>query len=154
MFWIRITLMRIWMRILIFIWCGPGFLFHADPNLTVQPDADPDPDPSFLIKAQTLEKSSNWLIFQTFWLLIWKLMRIRFRINLITSMRIRMQIRIVILWGCGSGSTTQYRVLSSIRSWHWQPPFIFNWSEGVSLQDSHRFYEKDSLLLKFRLHYC
>ncbi len=65
-------------------------------------DADPGPAPSFQIKAQTLEKKcSNRLIFQTFWLLICKLMRIRirFQIQLITVMRIRIQIFIL----CGSG---------------------------------------------------
>ncbi len=45
---------------------------------------DPDPDPSFQIKAQTLKKCSNRLIFQTF-CQICKLMRIRiwFRIQLV-----------------------------------------------------------------------
>jgi hypothetical protein len=35
-----------------------GFLFDADPDPTFHPDADPgsDPDPSFQIKAQTLDK--------------------------------------------------------------------------------------------------
>jgi hypothetical protein len=65
---IRITLMRIRMRIRImnFIWCGSGFwcLFDEYPDPTYQPDADSDPtfhpdadpDPSFQIKVQTLEK--------------------------------------------------------------------------------------------------
>jgi hypothetical protein len=48
--WIRITLIRNRIRpttrILIFILCVSGFLF----------DADADPDPSFQVKAQTLEK--------------------------------------------------------------------------------------------------
>jgi hypothetical protein len=30
--------------------------FDADPDSTYHPDADPNPDPSFQIKAQTLEK--------------------------------------------------------------------------------------------------
>jgi hypothetical protein len=64
---------------------GSGFLFDADA------DADPvptitlmHPDPSFQIKAQTLEIVLNRLIFHTFWLVIYKLMRIRFWIQLIT----------------------------------------------------------------------
>jgi hypothetical protein len=44
-----------WMRTLIFILCRSGFLF-ADRDPTFHPDKDPDPDPSFQIKAQTLEK--------------------------------------------------------------------------------------------------
>ncbi len=32
------------------------FYFYADPDQTFHPDADPDSDPSFQIKAQTLEK--------------------------------------------------------------------------------------------------
>jgi hypothetical protein len=81
----------------------------ADP--TFHPDANPDPDtdPSFQIKAQTLEKCSNRLLFHTLWLVISKLMqiRIRFLIQLITLMWIRMQIRILIFiwrgsrWGSG-----------------------------------------------------
>ncbi len=47
-------LMRIWIRI--FIWCGSGFLFDADPDPTFHPDADPDPTPSFQIMVETLEK--------------------------------------------------------------------------------------------------
>ncbi len=87
------------------------------------------PDPSFLRKAQTLEKWSNRFLFQTFWLVICKFMWIRIRFLLITLMWIRIQIRILIFiwWGsgflfdpdvdaspgyqnaaysCGSGSTT------------------------------------------------
>jgi hypothetical protein len=56
------------------------------------PDADTYPDPSFQIKAQT--KCSNRLFFHTFWIVICILMRIRirFQIQLITSMRIRILI--------------------------------------------------------------
>ncbi len=44
------------MRILIFIWCASGsrVLFDADSDPTFH--LDPDPDPSFEINAQTLEK--------------------------------------------------------------------------------------------------
>jgi hypothetical protein len=50
-----ITLMRI--RIQIFIWCGfgSGFLFDAVPDPTFHPYVDPDQDPGFQVKAQTLE---------------------------------------------------------------------------------------------------
>ncbi len=67
------------------------FLFDADQHSNFHPDADPglDPDPSFQIKAQTIEKVLNMLIFHTFWLVICKLMRIRFRIKLMTMMWIR-----------------------------------------------------------------
>jgi type IV secretion system protein VirB6 len=34
----------------------PTFQPDPDPDPTSHPDADPDPDPSFQIKAQTLEK--------------------------------------------------------------------------------------------------
>ncbi len=34
----------------------PFFYADADPDPTFHPHADPDPDPSFQIKAQTLEK--------------------------------------------------------------------------------------------------
>jgi hypothetical protein len=36
----------------------PDSAYHpdADPDSTYHPDADPDPDPSFQIKAETLEK--------------------------------------------------------------------------------------------------
>jgi len=84
---------------------------HVDPDSTYHPDADsgflfdadPDPDTSFQMKAQTIEKCTNRLIFQSFWLVICKLMRIRilFRIQLITLMRI--QVLIFIPSGCGSG---------------------------------------------------
>jgi hypothetical protein len=39
-------------------WCGSGFwfLFDANPDTTFHLHADPDPDPGFQIKAQTLEK--------------------------------------------------------------------------------------------------
>ncbi len=52
---------------------------------------DADPDPSFPIKAQNLEKCKNRLLFHTFWLVICKLMRIRIRIQAITLMRIRIR---------------------------------------------------------------
>ncbi len=54
-------------RILIIILCGSGswFLFDADPDPTFHPDADPDEDPSFQIKALTLEKVVKWLILHT-----------------------------------------------------------------------------------------
>jgi hypothetical protein len=76
-----------------------GFLFDTDadpdPDPTFYPDEDPDPVPSFQIEAQTLEKL---LIFHTNSLVIGKLMRIRirFRIQLITLMKIRMRIWILI----------------------------------------------------------
>ncbi len=111
-----ITLMRIrmWIRILIFIWCGSGFesgsgsLLDADPypDPTFHTDAKPDPVPSFQIKAPNLfKKCWNRLIFNTYWLVICKIMRIRirFRIQLITLMRIRILIFIWCGSGCGSG---------------------------------------------------
>jgi hypothetical protein len=55
----------------------------ADPDPTFHPDPDPDLDPSFKKKVRTLEKCYNMLIFHTFWLDIYKLMRIRFRIQLV-----------------------------------------------------------------------
>ncbi len=73
-----ITMMQIRMRnrIYIFIWCGSGsgFLYDADSDPTFHPDAEPDPIPSFQIKA-LLKRCSNRLIFNTFWLVICKLMR-------------------------------------------------------------------------------
>ncbi len=47
---------------------GSCLSFNADPDPNFHDDADPDPDPdaSFQIKAQNLEKSSNWLIFHTY----------------------------------------------------------------------------------------
>ncbi len=73
----------------IFVWCGCG------SGSDLHPEADPDPYPSLQIKAKTLEKglNRNRLIFNTFWLVICKLMRIRirFRIQLTTLMRIRIQ---------------------------------------------------------------
>jgi hypothetical protein len=92
-----ISLMRI--RILIFICCGSRYLFDADVDTdldqTFHPDAVPDPDPSFQIKAQILEKCSNRLIFHT-WLAICKLMWIQFRlrIQLFTLVQIRILIDI------------------------------------------------------------
>jgi hypothetical protein len=59
--WIRITLMRIWIRLITPV-ADPdsNFIFNvdpdADPDPTFHPDADPDPDHSFQIKAQTIEK--------------------------------------------------------------------------------------------------
>ncbi len=104
MSWIRIrmqiliqiiSLMRIrmWVRILIFIWCGSGYLFDADADTdldqTFHPDSVPDPDPSFKIKAQILEKCSNRLVLHT-WLVICKLMwiQLRFRIQLFILVQI------------------------------------------------------------------
>jgi hypothetical protein len=45
--WIRIALMRI-------LICG--CLFYTDPDPTFHPDAEPDPGPSYQIKAQPHEK--------------------------------------------------------------------------------------------------
>ncbi len=59
------------------------FLIDADPDPTFYPDADPDPDPSFKKRLKLLKKCQNRLMFYTFWLDICKLMRIRFRIQLI-----------------------------------------------------------------------
>jgi hypothetical protein len=94
--WIRITLMRI--RILTYppnvdpgCGSGLGFLFAPDPDPTFYPDADPDSDPSFQMKASNFLKStqigSYSIHFDGF-----KLMRIRFRIELINLMRIRIRI--------------------------------------------------------------
>jgi hypothetical protein len=80
----------------------------ADPNPACHFDADPDPtfhfradpDPSFQIKAKTLKKCSNRLIFYTFWLVICKLMRsgssftfIRIRIRILPFNLTRIQTR-------------------------------------------------------------
>jgi hypothetical protein len=69
----------------------PDPIFHpdADPDPTFHPDADPDPDPdpSFQKKAQLLEKV---LIFHTYILACH--LQIRYRIQLITLMRIRILI--------------------------------------------------------------
>ncbi len=83
----------------------PDSTFHfaadQDPTFHFDPDPNPDPDPSFQIKAQNLEKKcSNRLIFHTLWLVIRKLRRIwiqpnillRRRVQLITLMRIRIRI--------------------------------------------------------------
>jgi hypothetical protein len=51
------------------------------------PPSVADPDPSFLMKTQDLNKSSNRLTFRTFWLVICKSMR--FRIQLITLIQFR-----------------------------------------------------------------
>jgi hypothetical protein len=78
----------------------------ADPDSIYHPVADPDvdPDSNFYLmririlaskkKAQLLTKCSNRLIFNTFWLVICKLMRIRirFRMDLITLMLIRIRL--------------------------------------------------------------
>jgi hypothetical protein len=45
----------------------------ADPDPTFHFAADPGPDPSFQIKAKTLKKCPNRLLFHTFWLVICKL---------------------------------------------------------------------------------
>jgi hypothetical protein len=54
--WIRITLMRI--RIRLNTLMRIRIVFYADADPTFHPDTgpDPDPDPYFPIKAQTLEK--------------------------------------------------------------------------------------------------
>ncbi len=68
-------------------------------RIFTQMRSDPDPDPSFQIKAQSLEKVLNRRIFHTFRLVICKLIRIRFWIQLIiTLMRVRVRIRILILF--------------------------------------------------------
>ncbi len=55
-------------------------LTDPDPDPTFLFDAYTDPDSSFQIKAQNLEKVLKYrLIFYTFWLEICKLMRIRIR---------------------------------------------------------------------------
>ncbi len=72
-----------WMRIRIRIL----FDADADPDPTFHPDADPDLDAIYEIKAQTREKCPNMLIFHTFWHVICKLMRIR--IQIINLMRIQ-----------------------------------------------------------------
>ncbi len=88
------------------LWCGSGFWFlfdaDADPDPTFHPDADPDPNPDSSFQCL------NRLIFHTFWLVICKSMRIRirFRVQPITLMRIRI---LIFNWsGCGFGSTTLY----------------------------------------------
>ncbi len=58
---------------------------YADPDPTFHPDADPDPDPSSKKRLKPLKKFYNRLIFDIFWIDICKLMRIRFRIQLINS---------------------------------------------------------------------
>ncbi len=98
--------------------CGSGFLFDADPDQTFYPDADPNPDPSFQKKAQTLEKER--LVFHTFWLVICILTRIRIQLHFDADpvpdfYLMWIQILIFISCGCGSrlpkwcgsGSTTQ-----------------------------------------------
>ncbi len=61
----------------------PAWHFDADPEHTFHFDADPNPDPnpdpdlSYQVKAQTLKKCPNRLVFHTFWLVICELMRIR-----------------------------------------------------------------------------
>ncbi len=62
-------------------------MFNADagPDPTSHPVADPDPDPSFHIKTQTLKKMLKYrvrLIFHTFWIVIYKLMRMRIRFRI------------------------------------------------------------------------
>jgi hypothetical protein len=61
--WIRITLMRIRIRLIILMRIRIlriQILFDAYstfyPDADPDPDSDPDPDPNFQIKAQTLEK--------------------------------------------------------------------------------------------------
>jgi hypothetical protein len=151
--WIRlITLMR--MRILILIWC-----------LSRSVDPDPDfylmrmrmrmqiqfrlftrmhPDPSFQIKAQTLKIVLNRLTFHSFWLVICKLMRIRFWIQLITwcGSRFLLDGRIFIWCGCRSGSTTLLMIQYYI---HWSQYTVWNclfrwlclalWHEGEEMYD-------------------
>ncbi len=59
----------------------------TDPDPIFYPDADPDPDPSFQIpvQAEAFEKVLNRLILPCHL----QMMRIRFRIQFITLMRIR-----------------------------------------------------------------
>ncbi len=111
MLWIRITLMRIRIRLitlmriilLIFIWCGSGFLFdsNADPDLTYA-DTDPKPDHSFLIKAQTLKK-------------VLKQAGIPY---ILACHRKLMRIRIFIWCWCGSWLTKMMRIrIQNIAFW-------------------------------------
>ncbi len=119
--WIRlITLMR--MRILILIWCvstsvdpDPDFyLMRMRMQIQFRLFTRMHPDPSFQIKAQTLKIVLNRLKFHTFWLVICKLMRIRFLIQLITwcgsgcrsGSWLLFDGRIFICCGCRSGPTT------------------------------------------------
>ncbi len=72
----------------------PGCHFDVDPvrachfDAVANPNPDPtfhfdaDPDPSYQIKAQHLKKCLTRLIFNTFWLVICKLMRIRIELSL------------------------------------------------------------------------
>jgi hypothetical protein len=60
-----------------------------DQDSTYHPDADPDPDLGFQIKAQTFAKV---LIFHSFWLVICKIDADPVRIQHITLMRIRILI--------------------------------------------------------------
>ncbi len=89
------SLCQMYIFLLFFSDADPDSACHSDSNAVADPDptfhfdTDPDlyPDPSFQIKAQNLEKKcSSRLIFHTFWLVIYKLMRIR--IQHITLMRI------------------------------------------------------------------
>ncbi len=121
-----VTLVRIRMRIQILIF------FYTDPDQTFHPDADP----SFQIKAQTLEKVLNWVIFHTLWLVICKLMRTRFWIQLITLMWIRIRIFIwcgskLLKW-CGSIS-----IRMRIR--------IHNTAFMIYLLENHRYKQKPAL---------
>ncbi len=77
--------------------CGSWFVLDADVDPAFHPDDDPDP--TFQIKAQTHEKCSNRLVFDTFWLGLCKSMWIPIRIQLIALMLVR--ILILIWWGSG-----------------------------------------------------
>jgi hypothetical protein len=111
----------------------PDSSHHSDADLdpTFHPDADPDP--SFQIKIQTLKKCSNRLIFHTFWLVICKLMRIRFRIQLITLMRIWIRMRIhADPCGSGSGSTRLQVACYDQSLWVLERPYA---GEGGGVDD-------------------
>jgi len=77
--------------------CCRSHYIDADPDLACHFYADPDPashfdsdpDTSLQIKVQTLKMFSNMLICHTFWLVIYKLLRIRIRILPFNLMRIR-----------------------------------------------------------------
>jgi hypothetical protein len=99
------------------------FYADVDPDLDsachFDADADPDPDPTFhfygflirilasKVRLKTLKKCSNKLIFHTLRLVIFKLMRILIRIQLITLLRMGMRIRIQLI--------TLMRILKQIR---------------------------------------
>jgi hypothetical protein len=75
-------------QILIFIWCGSGSWVLFDAEADPDPTFHQNPDHIFHIKAQTLKKCSNRLIFHTFWLFICKSMRIRIQLTTLMWSRI------------------------------------------------------------------